>query len=351
MSKSNLIERYVAAVGKLLPAGTRSDVQLELRTALQDALEERGLEADKKEDEAGVVALLKEYGKPEKMAVSYGTQSYLIGPLLFPHYLTVLRIVGVVITVLNLVGLALGIFASGAVGETLGNAFGNYFSSLFTGFGIVTLVFAVLERNAPTIKFDEGEDWDPRDLAEAVEDYDRADIPQIVAELFFLVAFIGLIGVAPSWIPPDLPEPIDFFPQVVAALIPFFGWFRALWAAEFALKFVVLMRGRWNMWTRALEVVLAFAGLAVAVLVTQSVFSTLPSPFGALDQAIYISFAITIVIILIDAVVKLYRLVRPPTQRDSIRDLSRLSRLSKLSKLSELSNLSRISKRRGGKQD
>jgi hypothetical protein len=342
-----LIERYVAAVGRHLPAATRNDVQLELRTALQDALEERGLDADKKEDEAGVVALLKEYGRPEAMAVSYGTQSYLVGPLLFPHYLTVLRIVGTVITIVNLVGLALSVFQTGAPFDALGSTFGNYMGSLFTGFGIVTIVFAILERNAPEFKIEEDEDWDPRQLPGPVEETERADVPTIVAELFFLIAFIGLIRMTPAWVPADLPEPLTFFPIMLGKLVPFFGWFQLLWGAEFALKFAVLIRGRWNLATRIVETVLAFAGLAVAVLVTQAIAASL-SGIDPLDQIIVVSLGITVVIILVDAFVKLYRLFRPPASRDSIRDLSKLSRLSKLSKLSELSKLSQISKRRGG---
>lgn len=350
MSKSNLIERYVAAVGRHLPAANRSDVQLELRTALHDALEERGLDAENA-DEQGVIALLKEFGPPEKMAVSYGSQQHLIGPLLYPHYLTVLRIVGAVITVIHLVALALGVFESGAVADTLGNVFGNYIGALFTSFGIVTFVFAILERNGPDFKIDEDEEWDPRELPGLVEDYDRADIPSIVAELFFLVAFISFIRVSPSWVPPDLPEPINFFPELLNRLVPFFGWFQLLWAAEIALKFTVLIRGRWNMATRVVEVVLAFVGLAVSVLVTQSIAATLPSGIDPLDQIIVVSLGITVIIILVDAFVKLYRLFRPPTQRGSLEQLAGLSKLSKLSKLSELSNLSRIQKRRGRKQD
>jgi hypothetical protein len=118
-----------------------------------------------------------------------------------------------------------------------------------------------------------------------------------------------------------LPEPINFFPELISRLIPFFGWFQLMWAAEFALKFAVLIRGRWNLATRALEVVLAFVGLAVTIVVTQSIVSTLPSGIAPLDQLITISLVVTLVIIMVDAFVKLYRLFRPQARLPWSRDV------------------------------
>ncbi|MCL4258593.1 MAG: hypothetical protein KJZ53_08710, partial [Anaerolineales bacterium] len=111
--KETLIDRYVQAVGRRLPGKTRADVQLELRTALLDAAEQRGLDPAAKQDQAGIVALLKEYGPPEKLAASYGVGHSLIHPQVMPAYRRVLTISGAIITLLHLVGLMLVIANTG----------------------------------------------------------------------------------------------------------------------------------------------------------------------------------------------------------------------------------------------
>jgi hypothetical protein len=42
----NLLDRYVAEVGKHLPRGTRTDIEAELRSTLQDMREDRSRETD-----------------------------------------------------------------------------------------------------------------------------------------------------------------------------------------------------------------------------------------------------------------------------------------------------------------
>ena len=53
----NLIDKYVAEVGKNLPRNQRADIEKEIRSTLMDMLEERGQAS--LENEAVVVALLK----------------------------------------------------------------------------------------------------------------------------------------------------------------------------------------------------------------------------------------------------------------------------------------------------
>ena len=73
-----LIDRYVYDVGRYLPRKNRADIQAELRSLLMDTLESRVKGEPSEED---VVALLKEFGPPEKVAASYWPEGqYLIGP-------------------------------------------------------------------------------------------------------------------------------------------------------------------------------------------------------------------------------------------------------------------------------
>ena len=87
----NLIDKYIAEVGKHLPRKQRADIEAEIRSTLEDMLEERNqAEAS---NEAQVIELLKEYGEPRKVAESYIGPRYLIGPRLYPTFELIVKIV------------------------------------------------------------------------------------------------------------------------------------------------------------------------------------------------------------------------------------------------------------------
>jgi hypothetical protein len=64
VSGTQAVERYIETAGRGLAAAT----QAELRAALMQSLHERGLDANKAEDQAGVLAALSEFGRPEQIA-------------------------------------------------------------------------------------------------------------------------------------------------------------------------------------------------------------------------------------------------------------------------------------------
>ena len=100
----NLIDKYIAEVGKHLPRRNRADIEAEIRSTLEDMLEER-TQGTGPADEATVMQLLKEYGSPREVAATYKTHQYLIGPRLFPIFEMVVRIVFAVVAGASLIGL------------------------------------------------------------------------------------------------------------------------------------------------------------------------------------------------------------------------------------------------------
>ncbi|MCK4724290.1 MAG: hypothetical protein KAT29_00735, partial [Anaerolineales bacterium] len=97
----NLIDRYIYAVGRQLPRKNRADIQAELKSTLIDTLEARS-EGEPSEEQ--VVALLTEFGPPEKVAASYWPESqYLIGPKLYPLFRMSLGIALLVFVIVQLV--------------------------------------------------------------------------------------------------------------------------------------------------------------------------------------------------------------------------------------------------------
>src|SRR5688572_22494832 len=95
-----LIDHYVAEVGRRLPLMMgRADIEKELRSTLQDMLEDRAQKAGRPADETMETELLLEYGPPDKVAATYNPHPYLIGPQMFPFFIRIFKIVvfGIVI--------------------------------------------------------------------------------------------------------------------------------------------------------------------------------------------------------------------------------------------------------------
>ena len=88
---SDLLARYLQAIGDHLPAATRDDVLAELRANLQAQLDDRAEELTRPLTDADIAAVLKEHGRPIVVAARYLPQQYLIGPTIFPYYLMTLR--------------------------------------------------------------------------------------------------------------------------------------------------------------------------------------------------------------------------------------------------------------------
>ena len=68
----NLIDKYIVEVGKHLPRKNRADIEAEIRSTLEDMLDERK-QGDGPADEATVMQVLKEYGAPREVAAKYKT--------------------------------------------------------------------------------------------------------------------------------------------------------------------------------------------------------------------------------------------------------------------------------------
>ena len=80
----DLVDRYVHEVGRRLPRRSRSDIEAEIRSTIEDMLDGYAEKQGSEVDEDMVVEVLREFGQPEKVAASYHTgKQYLIGPELF----------------------------------------------------------------------------------------------------------------------------------------------------------------------------------------------------------------------------------------------------------------------------
>lgn len=151
MNDKELTERYIYQVVRRLPKEQRNEVSLELQELISDMSEEEG----------SVEATLIKLGDPAEFARKYMDDSqHLIGPAYYHTYLMVLKIAllcsVIAVFVISLTdGMVERLLWRGdfeietfviAFSKGLAMAIGNAFSAAFGVFGIVTFVFAMLER-------------------------------------------------------------------------------------------------------------------------------------------------------------------------------------------------------------
>jgi hypothetical protein len=266
----NLIDKYIAEVGKHLPRKNRADIEAEIRSTLEDMLEERKPAQGTVDDET-VIALLKEYGAPREVAESYTGPRYLIGPRVYPIFELVTKIVAAVLIAVSLVGLGLSLSRSSLAGPALLLSIGEgalgLLGGLITAFGNIVLVFAILERVLPAKEFDEEEEWNPAELA-SEPDPDRVKFGEQIFEMFFLVLFLIVFNLYPGIIG------LGFFnenqwvfisPILTDAFFSYLPWINILIVLQLIFNVYLLRQGAWNVTTRIVNILLELGSIALAV--------------------------------------------------------------------------------------
>jgi hypothetical protein len=88
----DLVDRYVNAVKRHLPADQQDDIINELTDDILSQIKDKEEELGRPLDEAEQEAVLRQYGHPYLLAMRYRPQKFLIGPSLFPFYVPALKI-------------------------------------------------------------------------------------------------------------------------------------------------------------------------------------------------------------------------------------------------------------------
>jgi len=243
----DLIDRYIREVGRHLPRKNRADIQAELQSTLVDTLEAQvGGETNQEE----VIALLKEFGPPERVAASYWPEGqYLIGPKLFPLFRMVAGIALSVFAIVQLVMLGVAVVFNQESLPVL-EFFGEFIASIFIAFGIIVMVFAVLQR------FDvrpetEQEEWDPRHLP-AIEELNTINRGWTVVEITVGLVIIAFLLFLPEKIGVVLSPGMEFILNpVIIGYIPLIILTMLL---GIGLDVILLWRGRWQTATRLAKI-------------------------------------------------------------------------------------------------
>lgn len=266
----NLLDKYVAEVGKHLPRKQRADIEQEIRSTLEDMLEERNQAS--LQDEAAVIALLKEYGEPRKVAESYIGPRYLIGPRLYPTFELVVKIVLAVVLGAGLLGYGVSAsvtksFAGADFFSSLGQFWLGLLSGMVSAFGNIVIVFAILERFLPASKFEKvEEEWNPADLAKE-PDPDEVKMSETIAAIIFTVAGLVIFNLYPNVV--GLAFNTDgvwtFIPILSDAFFTYLPWINLLGVLQIAFSLYQLQQSTWTQFTRLGKIVLEVGTISLAV--------------------------------------------------------------------------------------
>ncbi|MBZ0286978.1 MAG: hypothetical protein K8I30_05145 [Anaerolineae bacterium] len=255
----DLVERYVHQVGRYLPPKERAEIEAELRSQIQDQLDDRFAGSPTPDE---VAAVLKEFGYPYLMATSYMGEQYLVGPTLYPIMMMVLRygwlIIPGIVIFLNIFGalvsppqktfLTLLVETVGAVIQT---------SLIFSA--VVVLIFAVVQRAMVEFK-DKESAFNPLELP-------KVDDPGVVERIesafgiaigtiftLVLLYWLQVGGLTLRFNPNDPGEVIPVsIPWLVTLIIIIIG--------QVVVHLAVLRRNRWSVGLLLAETLLEVAGL------------------------------------------------------------------------------------------
>lgn len=265
-----LLDLYIEELGKHLPVKTRKDIQAEIKSTLLDMLEERSANENKPVDDDMVKAVLAEYGSPQKVASQYGEHNYLISPRIYPAYISVLRIVGVVLVAVMLFVMVLTNLFGNAPAESLGIAIleslMTIVNMLVISFGIITLIFALIERTSPDeIKF-ETESWKPESLLEK-DNTPKVKLVELALEITFTIIGFVLItfyrdAIAiynftdGGW---------DRVPLLSDAIVAYLPYIIAYMGLTIALDLYVIRKMAWDIFAQIAKIALKVVNIVITI--------------------------------------------------------------------------------------
>jgi len=273
----NLIDTYISEIGRQLPQKNRADIEAEIRSALEDMLEERSRQAGRPVDDELILATLQEYGSPEKVAASYQGERYLVGPRLYPAFIKVIQIVLPIMGVLALLGLgiSLGRQEASALGivDTISKAIAEFLGSMISALGSITIIFALLERFIPNLKVKEAT-WDAHSLFK-ISPPDRVKPGELIVEIFFTGLAILVFNFYPRafGFTPSLNsvfetgnwDAVVFFPFLSETFMRYIPFLTGIWILTIILDAILIQRGSWEVWSRWFGMALKVLGIGIAI--------------------------------------------------------------------------------------
>jgi len=264
-----LVDRYISAVSDILPARLRKDTVTEIRSLIQDALDDRSKTEGRPPDDEMMAAVLKQFGSPENIVSPYLPEKYLIGPRLFPTFLMVIRIVLPIIAVLSLLGFWLLYNLNGSITAAefftdLFKSLGNSLSAVVQAFGNIVLIFAILQWVLPEFKA-KAKEWDPHSL-KAISQPDKIKRGELITEIILTLVALIIFNfyLARVGIYNNLNGQWTFTPILTTAFNAYIPWLDLFWVLTILLDAILLRKGSWEVGTRLFSILMSAFSIAIA---------------------------------------------------------------------------------------
>jgi len=250
-----IVERYLASIRSCLPEATRDDIVKELSGDLYAQIEDREASLGRAMTDAEVETVLKEHGHPmvvagryltEQQSVSFGRE--IIGSVMFPFYIKVLKF-NLGITTLAIFVVQTALFLGGH-GVSAGSIFTALFYQVVIQFGVVTLIFAAIDRHWKH----NPESWDPRQAMRALHpalgnaETSRGSKTQSDrVSRFDSAAQVIALCIALVWLRVAQGAPFLIFGPAAAFLRPAAIWHQFYWPVV-VVAFLGIAQGLVNIW-------------------------------------------------------------------------------------------------------
>ena len=258
-----LLDRYLAAVARNLPASQAADIAAELKDNLLSEIEEKEAGLGRALTEVELEALLIDFGHPLTVAARYRPARYLIGPEVYPFWLATLRVVGGIAAVLILVGAVIaGVSTHLPAGEVAEQVAQKFWPTVLLVFGGVTGVFAVMEwlgKGRIRLK------WSPRRLPSPNAPGRKTGeiVSELIANAVFILWWIGIV---------HFPTPVPPFIHLHLAAVwsGFYGVITGYAVFQVAIALLELVRPGWTRVNGALSLAKNAAGAVIFYEVLQT---------------------------------------------------------------------------------
>jgi hypothetical protein len=313
----DLVERYLAAIRRNLPAQRAGDIVAELADDVHSRREAREARLGRSMTDEETGAMLREFGHPLVIAARYRKYQHLIGPEVFPFYLFVMKVVltvGAALLVgLGIVGLVLG---DGNGVRTLAQVAGDLWSFFFLAVALVTLIFAILERKG--FPEEHLRNWTPAQLPDPLDkpksQWESA--VEVGLGIAFLLWWTGVVTI-PAIVVGDVVRiaaaPIwqDFYWPIVTIV-----------AVQLAVNVMEWVRPRWKTAKSILTIGLCAATLAIVAGVYRAGSWVVVAPTArtnaeqaaklteSVDLALQIALAVVALLMVFQALGEAWKLVR-----------------------------------------
>jgi hypothetical protein len=326
----DLMDTYVREVGRHLPEKTRVDIEKEIRSTIEDMLDDQSKAEGKTPDRAMIVEILRRMGPPEKMAASYLPPRYLVGPQLYPTFMLVLQIVLTVMIILGGVGFGIALGQTpptpAAIASAIGNSLTELINALLLAIGNIVVVFAILQRFLPEMKEIKPE-WDPEKM-KPVPDADRFRPFEPVVSIVFTILALMIFNLYPQLI--GIGFTVNgqwvFSPILAEGFFRVLPFLNILWVIDIVFQLVLLIRGRWEIGTRLFEVILDVGRVGVTYLMVTGPelvkinikglagnAQSMPVLPDLINLSIRFGLTVALIVMIVTIGVKVFKLLRPTT--------------------------------------